>query len=357
MSGAHLFVPMLHQHDAVGRHTIALRDELRAVGVPSEIYTDRPDPATMSSTRPYVDYETACEPGDVLIYQCATDSEMAGWLSGRSETLVLNHHSITPPEYFFPWNDAIARLQVGARQRLAVLARRAALGIADSEFNAAELAAAGCRFTVVLPVAGIPVPPIEPGPEIVDRVRACRRGPGPHWLSVGRLAPNKAHHHTVAALFVARATTDPGASLTLIGSPSEPAYARALHRYSAALGLGDVVAFIEGVTDEELAAHYRCSDVLVMLSDHEGFGVPLAEAMGQGTPVVAFDAGAVREVLGGAGVLLDRKNPRAVAGAVAALMGDPPGRERLVRAGRDRFGALGLDGAAKRLVEVVQTLR
>jgi glycosyltransferase involved in cell wall biosynthesis len=171
---------------------------------------------------------------------------------------------------------------------------------------------------------------------------------------VGRWAPNKAHHHTIAALFVMRATTDPDARLTLVGTPTEPAYARALRRYAAALGLADAVEFIEGVSDAELAAHYRSADVLVMLSDHEGFGVPLIEAMGHGTPIVAFDAGAVREVLDDCGLLLEEKPPRAVARAVAELMRDGPRRDRMVQAGRRRFAALDLDDAANRLVEAVQ---
>ena len=247
----------------------------------------------------------------MLIYQLATDSDMAVWLSGRPERLVLNYHSITPPEYFASWNNAIARLQVGALQRLDVLAARAALGMADSEYNAAELRRAGCAATVVVPVAGIPVPPLDPGPELIERLRARLAGPGARWLSVGRWAPNKAHHDTIAALFVARATTDPDARLTLIGSPTEPAYTAALRRYAGALGLSGAVEFVEGVSDAELAAWYRCADVLVMLSDHEGFGVPLVEAMGHGTPIVAFDAGAVGEVLDGCGVLLEEKHPRA----------------------------------------------
>src|SRR5581483_10568188 len=150
-----------------------------------------------ADTRPYLDYETAAEPGDVLVYQFATDSEMAVWLSGRPELLVLNHHSITPPEYFAAWNDGIARLQVGAQQRLALLAPQAALGVADSEFNAAGLRRAGCRATVVVPVAGIPVPPVEPTRADIERVRSGDGGPEARWLSVGRWAPNKAHHHTI----------------------------------------------------------------------------------------------------------------------------------------------------------------
>ncbi len=117
-----------------------------------------------------------------------------------------------------------------------------------------------------------------------------------------------------------------------------------------------MVEFVEGVSDAELAARYRCADVLVMLSDHEGFGVPLVEAMGQGTPIVAFDAGAVREVLDGGGILLEEKHPRAVARAVADLLADGARRDRLIAAGHERFDALGLDRAANRLVEAVQDL-
>ncbi len=347
---------MLHRNDAVGRHTMSVRDAFRRAGVPSQIYADRPDPATVADTLPYLDYEATADAGDVLIYQLATDSDMAAWLSGRPERLVLNYHSITPPEFFASWNNAITRLQVGALQRLDVLAARAVLGVADSEFNAAELRRAGCSATVVVPVAGIPAPPLDPGPELIERLRAQLAGPGARWLSVGRWAPNKAHHDTIAALFVARATTDPDARLTLIGSPTEPAYAAALRRYAGTLGLSGAVEFVEGVSDAELAAWYRCADVLVMLSDHEGFGVPLVEAMGHGTPIVAFDAGAVGEVLDGCGVLLAEKHPRAVVHAIADLLADRARRDRLVAAGRDRFDALGLNSAANHLVEAVQAL-
>jgi glycosyltransferase involved in cell wall biosynthesis len=353
MSGVHLFVPMLHRHDAVGEHTMALHDRLTSAGVASTIYTELPDPATADRTRPYLEYESASEPGDVLVYQFATESGMAGWLAGRGQPLVLNYHSVTPPGYFAPWNNRIARLQVGAQFELAMLAPRASLGIAVSRFDEAELRQAGCARTVVVPVANVSVPPVAPDARTLERLRATDGPPGAHWLSVGRLAPNKAHHETIAALFVARASTDPGARLTVVGSPSEPAYAAALARFAAILGLGSAVTFTSGITDGELAAHYRSADVLVMLSDHEGFGVPLVEAMGQGLPVVAFDAGAVAEVLGDAGVLLARKGPRSVAGAIGRLLGDPEERRRLVDAGRVRFDSLGLADAADRLVEAV----
>jgi glycosyltransferase involved in cell wall biosynthesis len=345
---------MLHRHDAVGEHTLALQHRLATSGVESTIYSELPDPATADRTRPYLEYESQAETGDILVYQFATQSVIAGWLAMRPEPVVINYHSVTPPRFFSGWNNGITRLQVAAQLELALLAPHAALGVAVSRFDEGELREAGCARTVVIPVANVEVPPVEPDPAALERLRAQDPGPGPRWLSVGRLAPNKAHHHTIAALLVARASSDPGARLTVVGSPSEPAYAAALGRYAGSLGLAGAVEFVSGIADAELAAHYRRADVLVMLSEHEGFGVPLVEAMGHGLPIVAFDSGAVSEVLGDAGLLLDQKHPRQVAAAVAGLMANPDQRKRLVEAGKSRFATMGLEDAGERLVEVVR---
>jgi glycosyltransferase involved in cell wall biosynthesis len=344
---------MLHRRDAVGEHTRTLRDLLVASGVTSRIYTELPDPETAGETRPYREYEADARPGDVLVYQVATSSGISRWLAGRPEPLVLNYHSITPPRFFARWSNGIARLQQDALAELAELAPRATLGIAVSSFDAGELRAAGCPETRVVPVANVGVVPETPDP--AERALLTdRAGRGPWWLSVGRLAPNKAHQDTVAALFVARATSSPGAHLTIVGAPTEPNYAAALRRYAADLGLAGAVEFVTGLTAGQLAARYVTADVLVMLSEHEGFGVPLVEAMSQGLPVVAYDAGAVREVVGDGGVVLGSKGPRRVAGEVDGLLHDRSRRESLVAAGSARPGALGLDRAGTDLVTAVR---
>lgn len=353
MTGVHQFVPMLHRHDAVGGHTRAVRDRLVAAGVPSRIYTEIPDPHTATETRHYLEYDADAEAGDILVYQFATASRIAAWLAARPEPLVVNYHSVTPPEYFTSWNNGIARLQVDCLRELRDLAALAALGIAVSRFDEDELTGAGFADTRVIPVANLSDPPAEPDTRTLERLRD-RNGPaGAAWLSVGRLVPNKAHHQTIAALFATRMSIDPRARLTLIGSPSEPNYAAALRRFAASLGMADAVDFLTGLDESELAAHYRSADVLVMLSDHEGFGVPLVEAMSQGLPVVAFGAGAVPEILGDAGVVLARKDPAHVASAIARLLSDEDERQRVISAGAARVDVLGLADAGTRMVEAV----
>ncbi len=277
---------------------------------------------------------------------------MADWLVGRPEPLVLNYHSITPPDFFRPWNNDITRGQVEAQAQLRFLAPRASLGVAVSRFDADELIRAGCPRTEVVPVANVAVPPAEPDPAALARLRR-RRGKGPQWLSVGRLAPNKSHERAIVALLATRASSHPEARLTVVGAPTERHYAAAVARFAAELGLGHAVDFVSGLSNAELAAHYRAADVFVMLSEHEGFGVPLIEAMSQGLPVVAYRAGAVAETVGDAAVLLDDTSPHRVAGAVEELLADSPRQRRLAEAGRRRVAELGLERAADRFVELL----
>ena len=107
----------------------------------------------------------------------------------------------------------------------------------------------------------------------------------------------------------------------------------ALHRYVAELGLADAVHFAGHADDATVEAAYAAADVLVVTSEHEGFCVPVVEAMAAGVPVVAFDQGAVPEVLGGAGVLVSDKDPYALAAAIAALLRDAPRRDGAGRGG------------------------
>ncbi len=153
------------------------------------------------------------------------------------------------------------------------------------------------------------------------------------WPS-GRVSPNKALEHTIAALAVARAHGDPEATLHLVGKPATDSYVAALQRYVVELGLADAVQFAGHASDATVASAYAEADVLVVTSEHEGFCVPVVEAMAAGMPVVAFDQGAVPEVLGGAGVLVSDKDPYTLAGAIAALWRDTPGAGHLGRGGQ-----------------------
>ena len=354
MSGVHHFVPVLHRGDAVGRHTLRLRDATRRRGIESNIFVDVVQDETADETLPVMDYALQAQRGDVVVYQFATASLMAPWLAGRSEALVVNYHNITPPELIEPWDHHLALGQERAREDLAVLAPRTTLAIADSAYNEAHLAESGFAATAVVP------PSAALGDDVTsDRPPATPHAPRPGavWLAVGRVAPNKALEHTIAALAAARQNHDPDATLRVVGKPATDTYERALRHYVADLGLEDAVTFTGYATDDAVAAAYATSDVLVVTSEHEGFCVPVVEAMAAGLPVVAYDQGAVPEVLGGAGVLVTSRDPFALAGAIAGVLGDPARGTALADAGRHRLAELDLPHAADRFVDLLCGVR
>jgi glycosyltransferase involved in cell wall biosynthesis len=167
------------------------------------------------------------------------------------------------------------------------------------------------------------------------------------------VSPNKALEHTIAALAVTRAHGDPAATLQVIGKPDPDDYDRALHRYAAELGLAPAVTFRGHVSDTSVASAYATADVLLVTSDHEGFCVPIVEAMAAGLPVVAFDQGAISEVLGDAGMLVTSRDPYDLAAAIHSLLAEPERREASAAAGRRRIAALGLERVADRLADIV----
>jgi glycosyltransferase involved in cell wall biosynthesis len=91
------------------------------------------------------------------------------------------------------------------------------------------------------------------------------------------------------------------------------------------------------VPDEDLAAFYRWADVYVSLSEHEGFCVPLVEAMAADVPVLAYAAGAVPETLGGAGVLFSPKDLEFAAEMTGTLVYDRAVRESVLAGQRRRL--------------------
>ncbi len=361
MSGIHQFVPMLHRADAVGRHTLRLRDVLVARGIDSRIYVELIDPETEGETSRFPDYAHDAQRGDVLVYQYATASGIAPWLVQRRETLVVNSHNVTPPEYYAAWDNPLARHQLQAQIQLRQLAPRAALGIAVSAFNESELRDAGFgRTAVVPPAAMLPAGGATAGHEAPAAAAATAPrifGGDARWLMVGRMAPNKGIELALMALLVARAHGDPGATLEVIGRTVVASYTDALQRYLDELGLRGAVMFRGSVSDADLSAAMERSAVLLVPSHHEGFGLPVLEAMSAGLPVVANRAGALPEVIGDAGVLVDAREPYETAGAIGQLLGDDARRAALVQAGTRQVTALDLPAAGDRAADLITSLR
>jgi glycosyltransferase involved in cell wall biosynthesis len=358
LTAVHQFLPTFAAGDAIGQHVLRLRDALREAGYESEIFADEAQPAVRRQSRPYRQFKGSSGPA-LMLYHLSTGSPMAEFLAEQAGTgdrrLAVYYHNITPPEFFERWEPGAAENVRTARGELRKLAGPTGFAMANSTFSEAELIDEGYGDTAVVPVlidfAELETTP--PDPATLARGRRAAEGGGAQWLFVGRLAPNKCQHDVIGAFATYRAVFDPDARLTLVGGKTSELYHRALEQLVDELDLGGAVDLADVVTFPELLAHYRTASVFVSASEHEGFCVPLLEAMHFGLPVVARPATAVPETVGEAALLVEDRDPLVMATAVHRVLSDGALRERLVAAGRERVDHFSLDSNRRRLLDVV----
>lgn len=329
----HQVLGALHHGDAVGNEALTIRGHLRDAGYASEVFAGRVDASLGAEARPLREWADADGSDSVCLYHFSPGSPATHTALSARGSLVVAYHNVTPASFFSGWSAEAARLALEAGRDLAELAGRAALGLAKSRFSLGDLEASGFAARGVLPFVHDPGRSGAPSP-VFDRLYGDGRAT---VLAVGRLAPNKRLEDLIRAFALLQRGAVPRSRLLLVGDDGLRTYAAALESLARSLRVRDVV-LCGRVEEDELRSAYRLADVLVSLSEHEGYGVPLVEAMLARVPVVAYDAGAVAETMDGAGVLLGDKRPELVAGVVEALLGDPALRNAVL-AGQERVAA------------------
>jgi len=357
LTAVHQFLPVFAAGDAIGNHVLRIRDTLRGAGYESEIFADDIHPPMRKHARHFQEFQAPPGGGGGvhLLYHLSTGSRMAAWLAEQPVPLGVDYHNITPAEYFDRWQPEAAGVARAARAEMRRLASSTAWGLADSSYNAAELVDEGYPDTAVVPIL-LDFTEYDGAPDTATLTRLRRRaeGGGAHWMFVGRVAANKCQHDIVAAFAAYRKLFDPKARLSIVGGRTLLLYARALERLAAELEVADAVDFTDNLKFAQLLAYYRSADVFVSLSEHEGFCVPLVEAMHFGVPTVAFASTAVPETVGDATLLLADKDPLAVAVAVQRVLTDDRFRKGLIEAGHRRVEHFSLVNNQRRLLEALE---
>jgi L-malate glycosyltransferase len=349
MAVVHQFLPQLDRGDAASNHALQVQRLLRDLGHDSELFVERTN--VPGEGRVVGEYRSGA-----VLYQFAIGSVLVDVLERERPRLALNSHNLTPTRFFEVWDPPLVHGTAWGKAQLPALVRMCDLAVAVSRYNEHDLREAGFRRTAVAPIlfdtATLEREVDEPYLRRLQDRKATEGGAD--WLFVGRVVPNKAQHDIVKAFAVYRRTMDPAARLWLVGGASSGRYEQALRRFVHRLGLDDAVTLTGPVPQGQLVAHERAADVFVCLSDHEGFCVPLLEAMHAGLPIVAFGSSAIPETLGGAGILLPDKAPALVATAVHRAVSDDAVRHAMVQAGRRRLVELSLDHARRAMTEALQ---
>lgn len=335
-----MLAPGLRPHDAVSNDCLAMLRVLRANGHEVTLFAwhaeriDEPvsDPAALEAW--------VQSPRDVVIYHYCTGVDAAvGLLRRLRARRVIRYHNITPPGFFRGWSPGYVAACESGRAEIARFARmRCDLYLGDSAYNNQDFIDAG-----VEPSRCAVVPPFHACEALLAAAPDYRRipkvGGASLMMMVGRIAPNKGYLELADALAACRATVDEDAHLLVFGKldPNLASYGEALRARIDDHGLGDHVTIIGDAGDAELRAGFAAATALVMLSAHEGFCVPVVEALALGTPVIAYASSAVPETLGDAGLLWESRDPALIAAALGRVHADKDLRAFLRERGKARY--------------------
>jgi L-malate glycosyltransferase len=323
----HQLMAALSYGDAVSNHALWIRDALRRAGFASEIFVEHVHPRMTAHVRPLWEYPRVSSADTVCLFHFSIGSAAGPLIFQCPDRLVTIYHNITPAEWFLGFRPHLVGLTYHGRRQLSAFVPRTSLALGVSDYNRRDLAAAGFHPTGVLPI--VPDFRLYEG-EGSRLTRGLYADDRTNIVFVGRISPNKRIEDVIRAFACFQRYVNPHSRLFLVGDHRgyEKYYDRLLEMVRE-LRLEEVV-FTGHVDDDDLVAYYRLGRIFLCLSEHEGFCVPVLEAMAVGLPIVAYDAGAVSETLRGAGVLLKDKSPELVAELMGEILTNEPLRRAIL---------------------------
>jgi L-malate glycosyltransferase len=336
MKSIHQLVAGFSKGDAISNEALVMRSIFRSWGFLSEIYaeTRRVLPELRKDARDLRNLANDLKPDDIALLHLSIGADANDLFPELPCRKVILYHNITPPQYFRGIQEEIAHLLARGRDQLTRLAGVAEVVMADSPYNAEELTTLGYGDVSVLPLV-LDLEKVRARPD--RRAMAAWSDGMKNILFVGRCVPNKRIEDVITAFHYYQRAVEPDARLILAGSYSGveayQAYQLTLIRELKT----DNVVFTGSITQAELNACYRSAHVFLCMSEHEGFCIPIIEAMALDVPVLAYAAAAVPGTMDGAGVLFHEKKWEAIAEMMHQLAEDTLLRRRVLAGQQQRI--------------------
>ena len=321
-----ILTPSITTGDAVSNDVLGMHRVLKARGYDVRVFAegralDKPRVWPSPQIGSFLKKAT-----DLLIYH-----HSRAWapgldlLSNLKCRKIIKYHNVTPPEFFVRYNTDYAAMCAEGRQQIEpVSCSGCDLFLSASAYNMRELLEAGAspsRSFVVPPFHHIDrLNSIEPDRELLNRYDdGCT-----NICMVGRVSPNKSHPALIEAFAAYHHDYNPNSRLIIVGKEEVrlAKYSTLLRSMARRLDLQDDVIFTGEVSDRALRAYYAAAHVFMITSEHEGFCVPLVEAMAMKIPIVAYASTAIPETVGSAGLVWEERNPYLLAESIKSIVGD-----------------------------------
>lgn len=334
--------------DAISNMAAQMRAIFREWGYQSDIFADPANisPSLRGDAFALSDYQGGSR--DICFHHYGIMSPAAERFIQSSARRIMIYHNITPPSWFKGFDDALAGRLLKALEALPRLASEIDDIWTVSNFNASELARMGIAEAKLLPL------PFTPPPNKTAASPLNYNEPLTNLLFVGRIAPNKRIEDLIEAFAWYHLTINRQSRLFIVGSVwSCPRYYSMLRMLVGDLDIENV-CFEGFVTDDQLPEYYRLADLYVSASQHEGYCLPLVEAMYHRLPVVARATGGTPEAMDGAGLLYDNLDNAELAALFDSLLTDAKLRTEILDAQEARIVramSRNLGGEIRRLLE------
>lgn len=338
-----LLIPTFQPNDAVGNDVLGMYHAYREAGYETHVVAQHVHEAHSSITE-LIGSETDRywrDPNDIIIYHHAIAWEPGEKILAKAKNkIVIKYHNVTPAEFYTRYSDFYYWACINGIETTKRLAKIPNIWVwGDSAFNAGEFVELGVpphRTRVVAPVHKID----ELGRVPFDAVVAgVYREPPANVLFVGAMRPNKGHTKALDTLAALKWKTDVPVRLLFVGNfdGNLARYRDEVDEYIRQLEFGNEVVVASSVTPAQLRAYYMTASVFLCVSEHEGFCVPLVEAMSFRVPIVAWAQTAVGETAGDSGRVYDNFDPEQISGGVAEILENPALGRELAAKGRHRY--------------------
>lgn len=339
--------------DAITQMALAVRNELRR-HCDSEIYALwRHGDVMRDECKDLAEYPASIAL-DLTVYHSSIGwHEMTTFLRSRTEKIAISYHNITPSQIYTEYNPEFAAdLELG-RQDLVEMRDRTVLAVADSEFNAKDLATFGYQDIQVVPAGFIPSRLANEPYDIAILQQMARQFPNGYVVAVGQILPHKRIEQLIETMHLMNSTYWGNIGLVICGVARQEQYRHAIAKFHQRCAMVDV-HFPGQVTDSQLSTFIRGARVYLGMSDHEGLSIPPIEAMSMGVPVVVKGAAAVPETVGeGALVLPPDAGPILAAEAVHEVLHNNRLRWSLINKGFHRARELESRAPSSRTAELL----
>lgn len=322
-------VSSLNFGDAVGNDVIAIQNYLRKEGYVTGIFANCIHVKIPKGTGYSIKNMPELRKDDVILYHFASEDPLADSIVKKAPcAVVLRYHNVTPPHFFKGYDAGAEQNTKKGLKQIKGLIPYVDYGLVVSEFNKIDLLEMG--YTCPIDVAPILIQfedyEKKPSDKVIKKYSDGRK----NFVFVGRMAPNKKVEDVITAFTTYKKTYDQTARLFLVGNyNAEDKYYKFLCKHIEKLGVEDVI-FPGHIPFDEILAYYSIADIFLCMSEHEGFCVPLVEAMFFNKPILAYASSAIPSTLNGCGVLVEEKDFNLIAKKAHEILTDEKQKNQII---------------------------